>query len=197
MGALADLSRKISDCTICAEHLPLGPRPVLQVSESAKILIAGQAPGRLVHQSGKPFDDKSGERLRDWLGVSAEQFYDPNLFAIVPMGFCFPGTGKSGDLPPRPECGATWHDQLFELTDKIELKILIGAYALDYHLGERQSKTLTQTVKRWPEFMPNSLPLPHPSPRNNIWLKKNEWFEKDVIPALRKRVREVLAEVLI
>ena len=193
MSDIRALSAQISDCAICADHLPLGPRPVFHVSSTAKILIAGQAPGRLVHLSGKPFDDKSGERLRDWLGVSSEQFYDPKQFAIVPMGFCFPGTGKSGDLPPRPECRATWHDQLLAQMDQIELKIVIGAYALHYYLGDSRSKTLTETVKRWSEFMPNCLPLPHPSPRNNIWLKKNEWFEIEVIPHLQKRVQDVLA----
>lgn len=179
-------------CTVCAEHLPAGPRPVLQVSQRAKILIAGQAPGRIVHQTGKPFDDKSGERLRDWLGVGAEQFYDPSLFAIVPMGFCFPGTGKSGDLPPRPECRTTWHDKLFEQLPQLELKIIIGAYGMDYHLGVRQSKTLTQTVKRWREFMPEYLPIPHPSPRNNIWLRRNPWFETEVVPTLQGRIKKVL-----
>lgn len=182
----------IRSCTVCAAHLALGPRPVLQVSQSAKILIAGQAPGRLVHLSGKPFDDKSGERLRDWLGVTSKQFYDPSLFAIVPMGFCFPGAGKSGDLPPRPECRATWHDNLFTLMPQLELKIIIGAFALDYHLGDRQSKTLTGTVQRWREFMPDYLPLPHPSPRNNIWLKRNPWFEEEVLPELRCLTKALL-----
>ena len=182
----------IRSCNVCAAHLALGPRPVLQVSQSAKILIAGQAPGRLVHLSGKPFDDKSGERLRDWLGVTSKLFYDPSLFAIVPMGFCFPGAGKSGDLPPRPECRATWHDNLFNLMPQFELKIIIGAYALDYHLGDRQSKTLTETVQRWREFMPGYLPLPHPSPRNNIWLKRNPWFEEAVLPELRRLTKALL-----
>ncbi|MFT6657462.1 MAG: uracil-DNA glycosylase [Maritalea sp.] len=172
--------------------MALGPRPVLQVSQRAKILIAGQAPGRLVHLSGKPFDDKSGERLRDWLGVTSKLFYDPSLFAIVPMGFCFPGAGKSGDLPPRPECRATWHDNLFTLMPQLELKIIIGAFALDYHLGDRQSKTLTGTVQRWREFMPDYLPLPHPSPRNNIWLKRNPWFEAEVLPELRRLTKALL-----
>ncbi|WP_415155377.1 uracil-DNA glycosylase family protein [Maritalea sp.] len=182
----------IRSCNVCAAHLALGPRPVLQVSQRAKILIAGQAPGRLVHLSGKPFDDKSGERLRDWLGVTSKLFYDPSLFAIVPMGFCFPGAGKSGDLPPRPECRATWHDNLFTLMPQLELKIIIGAFALDYHLGDRQSKTLTGTVQRWREFMPDYLPLPHPSPRNNIWLKRNPWFEAEVLPELRRLTKALL-----
>lgn len=190
--ALESLLAEISQCTICAPHLPHGPRPVLQVSSTAKVLIAGQAPGRIVHQTGKPFDDKSGERLRDWLGVTPDQFYNPDLFAIVPMGFCFPGTGKSGDLPPRSECRATWHDQLFKQMPQLELKLIIGAYALDYHLGARQSKTLTETVKRWREFMPTHLPLPHPSPRNNIWLKRNAWFENEVVPKLQRRVGELI-----
>ena len=178
----------ISACQICAAALPSGPRPVLQPSQSAKILIAGQAPGRLVHETGVPFNDPSGDRLRDWLGVTSAQFYDPEIFAIVPMGFCYPGTGKSGDLPPRKECRDHWHDPLFQVMPQLELKIIIGAYALDYHLGERQSKTLTETVKRWQEFMPSCLPLPHPSPRNNIWLKRNPWFEAEVLPALKERV---------
>jgi len=145
-----------------------------------------------VHEKGKPFDDKSGERLREWLGVTSTHFYDPSMFAIVPMGFCFPGTGKSGDLPPRPECRATWHDRLLDLMPQIELKIVIGAYALDFHLGSQQSKMLTQTVQRWREFMPTHLPLPHPSPRNNIWLKRNPWFESDVVPELQSRVQSLL-----
>lgn len=189
--SLEKLHARIQNCQICAD-LPLGPRPVLQPSSGAKILIAGQAPGRLVHETGVPFNDPSGERLRDWLGVTREQFYDPALFAIIPMGFCYPGTGKSGDLPPRPECRATWHNPLFDLMPQIELKIIIGAYALDYHLGQRQSKTLTETVKRWREFMPDFLPLPHPSPRNNIWLKRNPWFEQEVVPELRGRVASLI-----
>lgn len=192
MSEFVSLVTSIRDCTLCAAHLPLGPRPVLQVSTTAKILIAGQAPGRIVHETGKPFDDKSGERLRNWLGVTPAQFYDPNIFAIVPMGFCFPGTGSSGDLPPRRECGATWHDNLFEQLPQLELKIIIGAYAMDYHLGNRQSKTLTQTVARWQEFLPDYLPLPHPSPRNNIWLRRNAWFETEVVPNLQARVKELL-----
>ena len=184
--------KDISACDICAPHLPHGVRPVLQPSPTAKILIAGQAPGRLVHETGVPFNDPSGDRLREWLGVTNEQFYDPAHFAIVPMGFCYPGTGKSGDLPPRKECRERWHDQLFTAMPQIELKILIGVYALDYHLGDRQSKTLTETVKRWREFMPAALPLPHPSPRNNIWLKRNPWFEAEVLPALRQLVSELI-----
>lgn len=187
------LYAEIKQCRLCAPHLEHGPNPVLQVNPKAKILIAGQAPGRLVHQSGKPFDDKSGERLRNWLGVDEAQFYDPELFAIVPMGFCFPGTGKSGDLPPRRECGQTWHDKLFEQLDAIQLKLVIGAYAMNYHLGDNQEKTLTGTVMRWQDYLPTSLPLPHPSPRNNIWLRKNQWFEKEVVPALRLRVLDILA----
>jgi uracil-DNA glycosylase len=189
--SLLSLHERIKKCTICAD-LPLGPRPVVQPSNHAKILIAGQAPGRIVHETGVPFNDPSGDRLRTWLGVTREQFYDPAQFAIVPMGFCFPGTGKSGDFPPRPECRTHWHDQLFEKMPQLKLKIIIGAYALDYHLGKRQSKTLTETVKRWRDFMPEYLPLPHPSPRNNIWLKRNPWFEAEVVPELRMRVAALL-----
>ncbi len=185
------LSQKISACTIC-QDLPLGPRPIFQIGTSAKILIAGQAPGSKTHVKGRPFDDQSGIRLRKWLGVSDAQFYDSDIFAIVPMGFCFPGTGKGGDLPPRPECETAWRRPVLDLLPNIELTLILGQYALDWHVGDRKSKTLTDTVKRWEEFWPDNLPLPHPSPRNIRWFKANPWFESDVIPILQKRVQQLI-----
>jgi len=190
-GNLGKLLVDVRACTICS-GLPLGPRPLLQAGSTAKILIAGQAPGSKTHDIGRPFVDQSGKRLRAWLGVNEEKFYDPALFAILPMGFCYPGTGKGGDLPPRPECAAQWRRPLLDLLPDIELTLILGQYALDWHLGSAKSKTLTETVKRWQEFWPSTLPLPHPSPRNIRWFKANPWFEEDVIPALKKRVAELV-----
>ena len=177
----------VRSCTICKD-LPLGPKPLLQAGSKAKILIAGQAPGSKTHEKGRPFDDASGKRLRQWLGVTEDQFYDPDTFAIIPMGFCFPGTGKGGDLPPRPECAPAWRNPLLDALPNLELALILGQYALDWHLGNAKSKTLTETVKRWQEFWPEQLPLPHPSPRNIRWFKANPWFEEDVVPVLRERV---------
>jgi len=189
---LSTLLEEVRGCTLCAAHLPLGPRPVLQADAAAGILIAGQAPGRKVHDSGRPFDDASGDRLRDWLGVSREQFYDPRLFAILPMGFCFPGTGKSGDLPPRPECAPAWRARLLAELPGIGLTVLLGRYALSEHLGDARS-SVTDLVKSWREHGPSLIPLPHPSPRNNPWLRKNPWFEEELLPPLRARVAELIA----
>lgn len=192
--ANTDLEKLLSNvrtCQICKD-LPLGPKPLLQAGSEAKILIAGQAPGSKTHEKGRPFDDASGKRLRQWLGLTEEQFYDPDLFAIIPMGFCFPGTGKGGDLPPRPECAPEWRKPLLKSLPKLELTLIVGQYAMDWHLGDRKSKTLTETVKRWKEFWPDHLPLPHPSPRNIRWFKANPWFEDDVIPVLQKRVSDLL-----
>jgi len=191
MPKLDKLIQDIRSCTLCCDHLPLGPRPILQVAESAKILIAGQAPGRKVHESGVPFDDPSGERLRNWLSLSKEQFYDVGMVAILPMGFCYPGSGKSGDAPPSPECAKEWRESLLSVLPQVELMILIGKYAIDYHLAGVQKDNLTNTVKAWRDYWPNKIPMPHPSPRNNIWLKQNPWFEKDVLPAVRRRVRSI------
>jgi uracil-DNA glycosylase len=185
------LLQDVRACTLCADHLPLGPRPVLQAHPDAKILIAGQAPGSRVHESGVPFQDASGERLRDWLGIDERTFYDPRRIAILPMGFCYPGTGKSGDLPPRPECAPAWRMQLLAMLSNVKLTLVIGQYAQAWHLRERQGPTLTDTVQAWREYWPSSLPLPHPSPRNNIWLKRNPWFERDVLPPLRRKVRQL------
>lgn len=190
MAADQDLEQllvTVRSCTICTK-LPLGPQPLLQAGSNAKILIAGQAPGRKTHEKGRPFDDASGKRLRQWLGVTEDQFYDPNLFAILPMGFCFPGTGKGGDMPPRPECAPQWRKPILQALPRLKLTLVLGQYALDWHLGVSKSKTLTDTVKRWKEFWPDQLPLPHPSPRNIHWFKANPWFEDEVIPVLQKRI---------
>lgn len=185
------LIQEVRRCKLCVPNLPLGPRPVLQIHPAAKILIAGQAPGCKVHETGTPFDDPSGDRLRDWMGIDKDTFYNPKQIAILPMGFCYPGTGKSGDLPPRPECADKWRNQLLALMPKIQLTLIIGQYAQDWHLGTRQKATLTETVKNWKEYRPELLPLPHPSPRNNIWLKKNPWFEEEILPYLRNRIRQL------
>ena len=178
-------------CTLCEAHLPLGPRPVLQMAPQARIMIIGQAPGVKVHNTGIPWNDPSGDTLRRWLNLSREQFYDPQLMAIMPMGFCYPGKGKTGDLPPRPECAPAWHQQLLAVLPNIELTLLIGQYAQRYYLNKRY-KTLTETVRHWQEFAPKILPLPHPSPRNRYWLMNNPWFENEELPALRQRVQEVV-----
>jgi len=189
------LSRLVSEvrrCTVCAPHLPLGPRPVLQVSEGARILIAAQAPGRKVHASGRPFTDASGERLRAWLGMPPDVFYDEGRVAILPMGFCYPGTGRSGDLPPRRECAAKWRARILERLPSLELTLVIGQYALAYHLPGAGA-SVTEIVRRWREFWPAVVPLPHPSPRNNLWLRRNPWFEGELVPRLQRRVAKVLA----
>lgn len=191
MIKLDALLEQVRQCRQCEPALPLGARPVLQCAPGARILIAGQAPGSRVHDSGIPFDDASGERLREWLGVSRRQFYDPACFAILPMGFCYPGSGKSGDLPPRAECAASWRRQLLERLPRIELTLLLGQYAQAWHL-EDTNITLTDRVKHWRARWPEMLPLPHPSPRNNRWLKQNPWFAAEVLPKLQGRVSELL-----
>lgn len=185
------LLAQIRACTICAD-LPLGPKPLLQAGQTAKILIVGQAPGSKTHIKGRPFDDASGRRLRDWLGVTDSQFYDPANFAIVPMGFCFPGTGRGGDLPPRPECAPQWRQPLLDGLPEIKLTLVLGQYAMNWHLPSAKGQSLTKTVERWEEFWPNLLPLPHPSPRNIRWFRNNPWFEQDVIPHLQKRVQNLI-----
>ena len=187
------LLKEVRACTICAAHLPHGPRPVLQADTGARILIAGQAPGRKVHASGVPFDDASGERLRQWMGIGRDQFYDPTLVAILPMGFCYPGTGTSGDLPPRHECAPHWRARLLKALPRIELTLVIGQYAMAWHLPGAATGNLTATVRAWREHGPAVLPLPHPSPRNNIWLKANPWFAFDVVPVLQARIRSTIA----
>ncbi|MGC3944516.1 MAG: uracil-DNA glycosylase family protein [Chryseolinea sp.] len=183
----------IHACTACAPHLPLGPRPVLQAHPDARLLIAAQAPGRKVHETGIPFNDASGERLRAWLGLSRDTFYDPRQVAIVPMGFCFPGTGRSGDLPPRPECAALWHEQLLAQLTQVRLKLVIGTHAQAYHLPGSGHATLSERVRDWQAMWPHTVALPHPSPRNNIWLKRHPWFESELLPALKPLVQKALS----
>ena len=193
MESLDNLLQQIRACRICEEHLVLGPRPVLRASTTAKLLIVGQAPGTKVHASGKPWDDQSGKRLRLWLGLEPEVFYDESKVAIVPMGFCYPGKGKSGDLPPRPECAQHWHQQLLSLLPNIELTLLVGKYAQDYFLGANARPTLTENVANWREYLPKYMPMPHPSPRNQFWVKHNPWFELDAVPYLQQQVKQLLS----
>lgn len=185
------LMREVRGCRRCAEELPLGPRPLLQLDPRAYLLIAGQAPGRRAHESGVPFQDASGERLRDWLGMPPEVFYDASRVAILPMGFCYPGRGRSGDLPPRSECAEAWRERLLAWLPRLGLTLVIGSYAHAYHLGRARKASLSETVRAWREFWPARLPLPHPSPRNALWLRRNPWFERQVVPALRRRVLEL------
>ena len=192
MTSCSSLLTDVRACTICEKHLPLGPRPLLQLHPNARVLIAGQAPGRKTHESGVPFDDASGNRLRDWLGVTREQFYDPEKVAILPMGFCFPGTGKSGDLPPRPECAPAWREPLLEQLQQVKVTLVIGQYAQSHHFGEASS-SVTELVQSWRDHWPQVIPLPHPSPRNNLWLRRNPWFETELLPSLQRRVAAVLA----
>lgn len=182
------LLKEARACTVCAPSLPHGTRPVLAFAPSSRVAVIGQAPGAVVHASGVPWDDKSGEKLREWMAIDAKTFYNPKKLAIIPMGFCFPGKGRSGDLPPRPECEPLWHPRILELLD-IRLTLLIGQYAQARYLGGLRKKTLTETVRTWRDYDETILPLPHPSPRNRPWMAKNPWFEKEVVPVLRKRLQ--------
>lgn len=186
------LLREIRACRLCEAQLPLGPKPVLRASASAHLLIVGQAPGSRVHASGIPWDDASGKRLREWLGIDSDTFYDAKRVAIVPMGFCYPGKAYSGDAPPRPECRTTWHPRLLPLLPGVELSLLVGHYAQAHFLGGARKSSLTDTVRAWREYLPAYLPLPHPSPRNVAWFKANPWFEGEVLPELRERVRALV-----
>lgn len=213
MRSLKTLLEQVRACTVCAPHLPHAPRPVLRAAATARLLIVGQAPGRQVHDTGIPWNDPSGDRLRSWLGMDRDTFYDEARIAIIPTGLCFPGTGRQGDLPPRPECAPLWHPPLRAVLKDIRLTLLIGQYAQAYYLGPCRKKTLTETVAAWreyltaeettgrPEFLRSRqtpgggpfLPLPHPSPRNQMWLKRNPWFERDLLPVLRQKASEALA----
>lgn len=197
--SLNQLLAQVRNCTECKAHLPLGCRPVVRAASTAKIVIIGQAPGTKVHASGIPWDDASGDRLRMWLNLDKSEFYDESNIAIIPMGFCYPGRGKSGDLPPRKECAPLWHDKLFSQLPNLQLKILVGSYAQKYYLadqpGYKKSDTLTKTVQNWQNFAPEFFPLVHPSPRNQLWLRKNPWFEEELLTPLRERVERVLSSV--
>lgn len=188
---LHKLLQEVRRCAACEKHLPLGANPVLRASTTARVLIIGQAPGTRVHKTGIPWNDPSGDRLRSWMNIDRDIFYDDKLIAIIPMGFCYPGKGKSGDLPPRKECAPLWHEKLLSQMPEIKLTLLIGQYAQRHYLDDHY-KTLTERVKNWQEFLPDYLPMPHPSPRNQLWLKRNPWFEKEVIPELQKKIRRSL-----
>lgn len=189
---LARMVSKARQCQICADHLPLGPRPVLQVGSAARILIAAQAPGAKVHETGVPFNDPSGDRLRDWMGIDRSVFYDASRIAIVPMGFCYPGRGVSGDLPPRPECAPEWRMKILSELPEIELTLVIGQYAQQWHCRKDGYGFLTERVKAWRDAPDGMVPLPHPSPRNNIWLRYNTWFEVELVPHVRAMVAAAL-----
>lgn len=189
------LLSEISACEVCKAHLPLGPRPIVTAHPDSKIIIIGQAPGTKVHQTGVPWDDPSGKQLRKWLGVSDEVFYDETKIALVPMGFCYPGKGKGGDLPPRTECAPLWHQKLWDNMPNLELIILIGTYAQNYYLKGKKEKNLTETVKNFHAYSPNYFPLPHPSPRNRFWLTKNPWFEEKAVPELKEKVSKIIVGI--
>ncbi len=186
------LLQEIKNCKVCAQALDHEPRPVVVAHRSARLLIIGQAPGRRVHESGVPWNNPSGNRLREWLEIDSDCFYDETKVALMSMGFCFPGTGKSSDLPPRPECAPLWHERLLKGMPEIQLILLVGKYAQDQYLGDQAARTLTETVKQFTTYPPDKIPLPHPSPRNQIWLKRNPWFATDLLPVLRERVRAAL-----
>jgi uracil-DNA glycosylase len=183
------LLKEIRACAVCAKVLKAGPRPIVQFSAKSGVVIIGQAPGSRVHESGVPWNDDSGRRLRDWTGLSDEQFYDPDKVALVPMGFCYPGKGKSGDLPPRPECAPLWHQRVLGLLKHRRLTLLVGSYAQTSYL---RTANMTDTVQSFRTHMPEYFPLPHPSWRSGLWIRRNPWFEKDVVPALRSAVRRAL-----
>jgi len=191
--SLTSLLAEVRACTHCAAHLPLGPRPTLRARRSARLLIVGQAPGTKVHESGIPWNDPSGDRLRQWMNVDRDQFYDESKIAIVPMGFCYPGRlSRGGDAPPRPECAPLWHARVLAQMPHLELTLLVGTYAQAYYLTDRRAKTMTDTVAQWRDFLPRFLPTPHPSWRTTMWQKKNPWFDEELLPELRKRVRQAL-----
>ena len=191
-SAFNNIVHEVRACTLCNSHLPLPAKPIIQLQSNAQILIAGQAPGIKAHNSGIPFDDASGKRLREWMGIDEKIFYNPEHIAIMPMSFCYPGTGKSGDLAPRPECALKWRIRLMEQLPNIQLTLLIGQYAQCWHLEKNRKENLTETVKAWQKYLPTLLPLPHPSPRNNRWLKNNPWFAEDVVPVLKQEIKRII-----
>jgi uracil-DNA glycosylase len=191
--SLERLLAEVRACRVCEAHLPLGPRPVLRASTTARLLIVGQAPGTRVHATGIPWNDPSGDRLRGWLELPPEIFYDESRVAIIPMGLCYPGRGKSGDLPPRGECAPLWFPRLLPHLADLRLTLLVGQYAQAWYLGNRRGRTLTDTVRGWKTFLPGFLPMPHPSPRNTFWLRRNAWFEEETLPGARQLVQRALS----
>ncbi len=190
--SFTQLKQDIKSCRLCETELPLGSNPILRFHPNARILVAGQAPGIRVHKTSIPFNDPSGVRLRDWMGIDESTFYDESQIAIIPMGFCYPGTGKYGDLPPLKTCSLTWHKKILQQLPNIQLTLAIGQYSQKYYLDKNRKHNLTETVKSWKNFLPEIIPLPHPSPRNNIWLKKNPWFEQEVLNYLKQKVLSIL-----
>lgn len=184
------LLQEIRGCRVCKEHLPLGPNPIIEACKSSKIILISQAPGRIVHESGVAWNDQSGKKLREWLGVSEEIFYNEQNFAILPMGFCYPGKAKTGDLPPRKECAPLWHDRVWRELEDVDLKILIGSYSTGYYLKGKQS--LTERVRDFEDYLPEFWPIPHPSPVNRFWRMKNPWFETEVVPKLQERISQII-----
>ena len=189
-----NLLAQIKNCRECEKYLEAGMNPVVAGSPNSKIIIIGQAPGRIVHHTGIPWNDKSGDNLRNWLGVDKQAFYNTNIFALIPMGFCYPGTGKSGDLPPRHECAPLWHNKLMDFLPEKRLTLLVGQYAQNYYLKQRCKNTLTETVKDFNTYLPDYFPLPHPSPRNNIWQAKNQWFKAEVLPFLKTEISRIISK---
>ena len=187
-----NLLKDISKCSVCSPFLEFGPRPTLTAHENSRVIVIGQAPGRAVHESGVPWDDKSGDNLRNWMGIDNEIFYNPEKIALIPIGFCYPGTGKSGDLAPRKECAPLWHDSLLEQMKNVKLVLLVGKFAQDYYLKDEAKRTLTETVQNYKQYLPKYFVMPHPSPRNNIWQAKNDWFKAEVLPELKVSIREAL-----
>lgn len=191
--SLRRMLRDVRACRICEAELPLGPRPVVQLASTARLLIVGQAPGSKVHRSGIPWNDASGDRLRDWLGLARATFFDEAKVAILPMGFCYPGAGKNGgDNPPRPECAPHWHERLLRHLPELQLTLLVGQYAHRYYIGAGRKASMTDTVKAFSQYGPEFFPLPHPSWRAAIWMQKNPWFEEVLIPELRETVRKLI-----
>lgn len=194
MNEMDKLYEQIKQCEVCKEHLPLGPRPIVQLSSHSKIVIIGQAPGRKVHETGIPWNDASGKKLKTWLGVDDAAFYNAGIFSIMPMGFCYPGKAPSGDMPPRPECAPLWHPQILSRFDNPPLLLLIGQYAINYYLKKEKKSSLTETVKHFRDYLPKYFPMPHPSPRNQYWLKINPWFTEEAIPTLQHYVKLAIEE---
>lgn len=189
---MEDLLNNIRQCAICKAHLPLGPNPILSAHKKSKIVLLSQAPGRIAHQKSKAWDDPGGRQLRQWLNVTEDQFYNPKNFAIVPIGFCYPGKAKTGDLPPRPECAPLWHEKILSEMSDVTLTILIGAYAQKYYLKDKAKRTLTETVGQYKTYLPKYFPIPHPSPTNRFWRSKNPWFEELIVSELQKKVEELI-----